>query len=132
MIGGIVHTVFTFGDRLSILVRGTDCEKDDFAAVDVPPDAPKMAYGDGIWWQGDIILWSPKNGAAKDVHVPRIGYSYAADFLWRKVSTRCRAGICPECANPETMHDGEGRLWCDKCDASYDMSQMPTEGELLP
>jgi hypothetical protein len=31
----------------------------------------------------------------------------------------CKAGVCPDCGNAEMcMHDGEGSLWCPKCNES--------------
>jgi len=119
MIGGKVQGVFRFDDRLSLAVRGTDMEGKNWVATDLSLDAPAIQVGDSIWWQSRIALWTPQDGSAQDVHIPRIGYSYAIDDLWQKVAERCRAGICPECANPETMHDGEGALWCYICGASW-------------
>lgn len=119
MIGGTIQGVFRFDDRLSLAVRGTDIERNNWVAIDLPLDAPPVRERDSIWWQGHIALWTPQDGSAQDVHIPRIGYSYDIEDLWLPVTERCRAGICPECANPETMHDGEGALWCGNCGASW-------------
>lgn len=127
MIGGRVLSVYRFKDRFSVVVRGTGSEVNDVLAIDLDLSAPEIKYGDGIWWQSDIALWTPKNGSVEDVHIPRIGYSYSADVLWVKVAQHCRAGICPSCTSDFTMNDGNGRLWCNICGASYDMSTVVVE-----
>lgn len=126
MIGGNIEVVFMFDDRLSVLVRGTGCEGKDRLVIDLPLDAALkgVARGDSIWWQGNIALWTPRTGTVQDVHIPRMGYSYSVDYLWPRVAALCRAGVCPECANPETMHDREGALWCGRCGASLNMSEV--------
>lgn len=131
MIGGKIHTVFMFDDRLSLLVQGTGCESNDRLVIDVPLDVALhgIASGDSVWWQSDIALWTPQNNVAEDedIHIPRIGYSYSPDYLWPKVARLCRGGICPECAFDNCMADGEGSLWCARCGASYKLNDVEVE-----
>lgn len=128
MIGGFVRQVFLFPDHRSVLVRGTGVEGKDFLSVDIPLGAaPDIRPGDSVWWQGDKLLWSSKLYMVMDIPVTKLGYSYALSYLWQKVAKLCREGTCPECGHRDCMYDGEGRLFCNTCGASYDLSEVPVE-----
>lgn len=127
MVGGTIQDVYMFEDRLSLLVRGTGCESSDLRCIDVTLDAARegVCRGDTIWWQAGIALWTPHQGPPReDVHLERIGFSYDPKYLWPRVAALCRQGICPECGKTDCMADGEGLLWCGRCGASLNMSEV--------
>lgn len=124
MIGGTVDRVFQFEDRLSILVRGHGMESGQEVVVEVVREVPPIKHGDDIWWQDDTVYWSPQRSPGLDLPLPRVGYSYAPLALWPKVAKLCREGICPVCSFDGCLKDGEGSLWCPRCDASYQFSDM--------
>ena len=119
MIGGKVVRVYRFSDRTSVLVQGTGTEQGDQRVIDLPKDAPDIQAGDGIWWQMDRALWTPRDKSVQDWGINRLGPSYKPDALWKRVHELCAKGICPDCGSNQTMFDRKGALWCANCDASY-------------
>ncbi len=128
MIGGYIKRVYELPDRMAIWVIDTN---NDELAVDVVKDASiLMLAGDNVWWQDRRLMWTASTGIAlEDVQIDRIGYSYRVIELERIL---CKAGICPDCARNETMHDGDGRLWCADCGESYDLSDYRQPATATP
>ena len=123
MIGGKIKQVFKRPDKLSILVR--DDNGDELVIDAAKDDGIKMLPGDSLWWQDRVALWTAQTGIAiEDVHIPRVGYSYSFETLLDELRSLCKAGICTECGCAECMADGDGQLWCPRCDGSYDLSEV--------
>ena len=81
MIGGIITDVADIGGNL-IYVDCVCRHTLDFAAIHVVAndDAKQIRFGDLIWWQSDLALWTPigKRGAYtghRDVKLKRKGPS---------------------------------------------------------
>ena len=43
-------------------------------------------------------------------------------LVWLK-ALLIKNGICPDCGEPDTMHDQHGMLWCANCNASYNYTE---------
>lgn len=121
MIGGKIKQVYKLPDRQSVWV--VDTNGDELAVDVVKNDDMKLLPGDSFWWQSRHAYWTAQTPIAiHDVPIERIGYSYKISTLIKEL---CVAGVCPDCGNDQhCMHDGEGRLWCPVCGASYDFSDV--------
>lgn len=131
MVGGIVREVFRFGDKLALLIRGKDEDKEKYLAVDLIDQGDVIVPGDDVWWQGNLLMWNPRDGRWTDKQLERApGYTYDANTFWRKAAVLARDGTCPVCSDSEiAMHDGLGSIYCNVCGASYDLSDMLRKGE---
>lgn len=131
MVGGTIREVFrTVDGTIALLIRGKGEDKDKMLAVNVKDEGDVLAPGDDVWWQGDKLMWNPTNGRWLDKQLERASHTYEADSFWRQAAILARDGICPVCTSrDEAMTDGEGRVYCNQCGASYDLSDMLDEGE---
>lgn len=55
-------------------------------------DSIEIAIGDSVWWQGDMVLWTPSYSAERrcgddfDIPLPKVGYTYASSHALFEVS----------------------------------------------
>lgn len=77
MVGGIVITTITDGDRIYVNCRGTGCERRETCAIYVQSnaDSERIRPGDDIWWHGQWAMWTPADRRFTDRKIPRRGYS---------------------------------------------------------
>jgi len=78
MVGGTVETITQDDNTLRILVWEKQYRKPQYLAIRVQPtdDALLIRPGDSVWWQGDVVLWTPIDKSRQDIQIPRIGYSF--------------------------------------------------------
>lgn len=78
MVGGIVIEVADRPGRPDVLYVDCldNCSKQTCAVlVKRTPESEKIQFGDSLWWQDRWAMWSPADGSAHDVRIPRVGYS---------------------------------------------------------
>lgn len=81
MIGGKVECVSqsTYGDRPCWRVIVVD--RKDCLGIYVSPN-PGLMPGDGIWWNGKVAYWTPRNGQGNgsDIQLTEYGPSFDPFF----------------------------------------------------
>lgn len=81
MVGGFVAAVRMLykneqPEALAIRVCNTRGTKSEWCCVHVYPTSQPIDPGDKVWWQGDYVLWTPKDMRVKDHRLDRKGYSH--------------------------------------------------------
>lgn len=80
MVGGKVHETIVLEDR--VWIRAVDGRSTCAIYVERTAQARCVSEGDGIWWQGEFAMWTPKKanrlgktGVDYDIFLRRVGTS---------------------------------------------------------
>jgi hypothetical protein len=77
MVGGIVKEIIPTSDKIYINCADTHENGTDYCAVYVETSAysKKIQIGDSLWWQSNIVLWTPQTKVVQDFRLKKLGYS---------------------------------------------------------
>jgi hypothetical protein len=76
MVGGKIIRIYDEGDSTTLAVF----DRKDLCHVRVDVGPARFRVGDSVWWQGAQVMWSPADGSAVDVVLPKAGYSYSGPY----------------------------------------------------
>lgn len=89
MVGGIVITTITDGDRIYINCReNIKRGRPQTCAIYVEKnaDSEQIRPGDSVWWQGNRAMWTPTDRRVVDKEIPRRSYSGVKSPLAKKAA----------------------------------------------